>query len=342
MIINTKAKLKYLAGTCLLWLVLGGVVRAQQLPQSGLLALNPFVVNPAVSGAYDFTDVRLSYRRQWLGLEDAPHTAYVTAHLPIGYGDRLRPGAKSPRYAAQRAVAPAPPAGSWRFGGGVQLLTDQTGPTERTIGTLTGAAHLSLPARWQLSAGLGIGVLQYSLRFDRIQTTLPTDPILPGGRVSLWRPLLSAGILLRHDNLLLGASAQALNAPRLHYALPDGSTSSRLNPHYYLTGAYRLAVSDEVAILPQLWLKTDGRGPASLDTQLRVQYTDRLWAGAQYRAQESLGFLFGLALSPLLSLGYVYEYPLNGLRTATAGSHELMLGLRFNNRTRLYCAPLGW
>ena len=57
------------------------------------------------------------------------------------------------------------------------LLADRTGPTERNIAQLTGAAHVSLPGEWQLSAGLGVGVLQYTLRFDRIQTATPSDPI---------------------------------------------------------------------------------------------------------------------------------------------------------------------
>ncbi|MPR33092.1 type IX secretion system membrane protein PorP/SprF [Cytophagaceae bacterium SJW1-29] len=210
------------------WLVLGcsglmgGVMQAQQLPQGTLYTMNPYVVNPALSGAYDFADVRLSYRRQWQGLDDAPNTAYITAHTPVGFGDKITGAARTPRYAGGTTRFPAPPVGTWRWGAGMVLLADRTGPTERNIGQLTGAAHVSLPGEWQLSVGLGAGVLQYVLRFDRIQTANPSDPILPAGRVSQLKPYFSAGLLARKGNFWGGASVLSPTAVSLSYATPSG------------------------------------------------------------------------------------------------------------------------
>lgn len=317
--------------------------RAQQLPQGALYTLNPYVVNPALSGAYDFADVRLSYRRQWQGLDDAPTTAYLTAHTPIGYGTKISGSARTPRYAGGIARAPAPPAGSWRWGVGAVLLADRTGPTERNIGQLTGAAHVSLPDDWQLSAGVGAGVLQYVLRFDRIQTATPSDPILPDGRVSQVRPYFSAGLLARKGNFWGGASVLSLPAITMAYPTPSGGQpTSRLIPHYYLTAAYRLAIADEWVVIPQLWLKKAGPASASLDSQVRVQYADRLWGGLQYRHKDSLGGVLGMALSSNLTLTYAYEYPLSAISSVSTGSHEVLLGFRFNNRAAVYCPPMGW
>lgn len=327
----------------LLWLLLVSTgVQAQQLPQSSLFSLNPFLVNPAFSGVNDFTDVRLSYRRQWIGLDDAPSTASLTAHLPVGYSEKAIHGIHSPRYAHNRASYHlTPPAGTWRWGAGVQLLSDQAGPTLRNMALATGAGHVSLANQWQLSVGVGLGALQYTLRFDRIQTANP-DPLLPTGNVSRVRPLVSAGMLIRRQNFMAGASVLAPNAPRLDYATSSGSVANRIVPHYYLTTSYRIEVGDEVAVLPQVWIKSAGPAPVSVDAQLRLQYTDRLWAGVQYRQGESLGAQLGLALSDLLSVGYAYEYPYSLVRLATTGSHELMLAFRFNNRGYIYNPPMGW
>ncbi len=102
------------------------------------------------------------------------------------------------------------------------LLADRTGPTERNLAQLTGAVHVSLPGEWQLSAGVGAGALQYTLRFDRIQTATPSDPILPEGRVSQVRPYFSAGLLARKGDFWGGASVLSPTAISLAYPTPSG------------------------------------------------------------------------------------------------------------------------
>lgn len=326
----------------LFWIINGGS-HAQQLPQGTLYSLNPYIVNPALTGAYDFADVRLSYRRQWQGLDDAPNTAYLTAHTPIGYGHKVGASARTPRYAGGTSRIPSPPAGTWRWGAGAVLLADRTGPTERNIAQLTGAAHVSLPGDWQLSAGLGAGVLQYTLRFDRIQTATPSDPIVPDGRVSLVKPYFSVGLLARRGNFWGGASVLPPRAISLAYSTPAGGEStSKLMPHYYLTAAYRLDLAEAWVVFPQLWFKKAGPAPPSLDAQVRVQYADRVWGGLQYRHKDSLGGVLGMALSANLTLSYAYEYPLSSISSVSTGSHEVLLGFRFNNRAAVYCPPMGW
>ncbi|WP_373513716.1 type IX secretion system membrane protein PorP/SprF [Persicitalea sp.] len=326
---------------CAVWMM--GKAEAQQLPQGSLYTLNPFVVNPALSGAYDFADVRLSYRRQWMGLDDAPNTAYLTAHTPIGYGDKVPQTTRTPRYANRSGLSPTPPVGSWRFGAGAVLLADRTGPTERNIAQLTGAAHISLPGDWLLSAGLGAGILQYNLRFDRITTATPSDPILPDGRISLLKPYFSAGMLVRKGNFWAGISVLSPLPVSLAYAAPSGAeTTSKVLPHYYLTAAYRLNMAEEWALIPQVWVKRVGKVPLSVDGQLRVQYADRLWGGVQYRASDSFGAVLGMALSPNFTINYAYEYPLSAINSVSSGSHEILLGFRFNNRAAIYCPPMGW
>lgn len=325
------------------WWIINESTRAQQLPQGTLYSLNPFVVNPALSGAYDFADVRLSYRRQWQGLDEAPNTAYLTAHTPVGFGNKVSGSARTPRYAGGTARVPAPPAGTWRWGAGAMVLADRTGPTERNIAQLTGAAHVSLPGEWQLSAGIGAGILQYTRRFDRIHTATPSDPILPDGRVSLLRPYFSVGLLVRKGNFWGGASVLPPRAISLAYTTPaGGEATSRLVPHYYLTAAYRLALAEDWAVFPQLWFKKAGPVPPSLDAQVRVRYADRVWGGVQYRFQDSMGVVLGWAFSSVLTLSYAYEYPLSSISSVATGSHEVLLGFRFNNRAAIYCPPMGW
>lgn len=315
--------------------------QGQQLPQSSLSSLNPFLVNPAFSGINDYTDVRVGHRRQWVGFDDAPITTSLTANLPLGAGDKVPKRVNSPRYSSRSTATVSAPAGTIRWGAGLQFVADQTGITERNIGLFTGAIHFSISDDWQLSGGVGGGLLQYTLRFDKIQTANP-DPIIADGRVAFWRPFFSAGTVLQGKNLMMGLSVLSPNATRVNYRIGTDYVDNKIVPHFYGTALYRIALDDDWAVLPQVWAKLAGKSPVSLDYQVRLLYANRFWGGVLHRSQESLGFQLGLGLTPLISVGYAYEYPLSKISVSSTGSHEIMIGFRFNNRSRIYCPPLGW
>ena len=53
---------------------------AQQQPQYTQYLINNYILNPALTGIENYTDVKLSHRHQWAGLQDAPVTTYLTIH----------------------------------------------------------------------------------------------------------------------------------------------------------------------------------------------------------------------------------------------------------------------
>ena len=54
------------------------VLFAQQRPHYTQYILNNYILNPAISGIENYTDIKLSARDQWVGLDGAPRTAYFT------------------------------------------------------------------------------------------------------------------------------------------------------------------------------------------------------------------------------------------------------------------------
>src|SRR5436190_19335939 len=62
-------------------------VNAQQKPHYTQYILNQYILNPAITGIENYTDVKLSHRHQWVGIQDAPVTTYFTIHAPIGKKD---------------------------------------------------------------------------------------------------------------------------------------------------------------------------------------------------------------------------------------------------------------
>src|SRR5688572_11188399 len=60
---------------------------SQQKPHYTQYILNQYIINPALTGIENYTDVKLSHRHQWVGINDAPVTSYFTFHTPIGKKD---------------------------------------------------------------------------------------------------------------------------------------------------------------------------------------------------------------------------------------------------------------
>jgi len=71
-------------GSCVL---IAFTARAQQKPHYTQYILNQYIVNPALTGIENYTDIKLSHRHQWTGIQDAPVTSYLTIHGPIGKKD---------------------------------------------------------------------------------------------------------------------------------------------------------------------------------------------------------------------------------------------------------------
>src|SRR5438552_12446970 len=67
--------------------LMAAVSLAQQRPHYTQYILNNYILNPALSGIENYTDVKLSVRDQWVGLNGAPKTCYFSIHGPIGKKD---------------------------------------------------------------------------------------------------------------------------------------------------------------------------------------------------------------------------------------------------------------
>ena len=56
----------------------------QQTALNSQYMFNDFAINPAVAGTKNYTPLSLSFRRQWMGINDAPVTQSMMAHTFFG------------------------------------------------------------------------------------------------------------------------------------------------------------------------------------------------------------------------------------------------------------------
>lgn len=309
------------------WVSIAMQASAQQRPQYSQYMVNNFLLNPAITGIEDYADIRVSNRRQWVGLEGAPVTYYVTAHTP------LNKGAASTRY--HKALA--------HHGVGVVFHTDKTGPLRRSGLTGTYAYHMPLTRSINASAGVAAGVIRNSINANELQFTNPNDPLVGGGNINESMIDLNLGLWVYSRDFSVGiAGAQLLEDAGTFRAAEDDRATLDLQRHYFITGSYRLSPTPKLDVIPSFMLKLADPSPAAIDANLRVLYDERFWVGASYRHKDALVGMVGVYVSPLIDVSYSYDATTSNLNKVSAGTHEVVVGFKLLNTRRIICPQWIW
>jgi type IX secretion system PorP/SprF family membrane protein len=324
------------------------VAKAQQRPYYTQYILNNYLINPAVAGIENYTDVKLSHRMQWVGLQDAPVTTYFTIHAPLKKSSYDRESATSfhargfnPRGQAywQDYTAAEPHQGI-----GMTILNDVTGPLNRFAAYGTYAYHLGIAPKTSLSFGVSAGITQLSLNADKLTFATAVDPAVNGsGILNTIKPDISAGVWLYSSDYFVGISAQQIIPQQVSFsdntvALQNG----KLVPHLFLSAGFRTQISDDVTMLPSVMFRSINPLPLGVDINVKFQYQDIIWAGASYRNQDGYAVMTGVNLNHFLNIGYSYDITTSQLNTVSKGTHEILIGFLIGNRYGDWCPRNLW
>lgn len=309
-------------------------VKAQQTPQYTQYMVNPYLYNPALAGSEDFVDIKAGYRAQWVGLENAPTTMYVSAHAPIK--EHTMRHAKNDHKAYP--------------GIGGYVMQDETGPISNlrvngsfsynipiTTGKWFGALHHKDGVRLTLGASVGVNQYQvdpskfYIRNNDGSTTPISGDPSLVGGTTI--SPDAAFGAWLYFGELFyVGASANQILNSKISLENYDPATpiEGRLNPHYNLVGGTKLSVGYDLWVMPSAMLKWVAGAPLSFDLNCRIDYMDTYFGGVSYRYQDAIAILGGVILGKRKSyeIAYSYDITTSSIAQYSSGSHEITLGYR--------------
>ena len=339
-------KLKQLIlGACLIGSVLA--VQAQQKPHYTQYILNNYIINPALTGIENYTDIKLSHRHQWVGIQDAPVTTYFTIHKAIGKQDDRTsatsfsmPG-ENPRGRSywEDYTAAAP-----HHGVGLQVINDRTGPLNRFSAYATYAYHLGISARTSIAAGFGAGVSNLSLssnKLDFVYTTV--DPAVYNSKeINSLRPDFNAGVWIYSADYFLGLAAQQIIPSKIDFSNNTlKEQQGKFVPHLFLTAGYRFLLNDDFNVIPSTMVKYVS-STLNADFNVKVQYQDLAWVGASYRLEDGFAGMIGLNVSNTFNVGYSYDYTTSKLNTFTKGTHEIIVGFIIGNKYGDWCPRNVW
>ena len=312
-------------------------VFAQQKPHYTQYVLNQYILNPAITGIENYTDVKFSHRHQWVGIEDAPITSYFTIHKALGKSDyratatSFEMEGENPRgssyWANYEAAAP-------HHGIGLQVINDNTGPLSSFSAYATYAYHLGISPRTSLSAGFGAGFNRISLNASKLEFYNTTvDPaVYTNGVINKARPDLSAGLYLYSSDFFMGISAQQIIPQKIDFSNNAIKTEeSKFVPHLFATAGYRFLAGENFNVIPSVMVKYLPNLPTQFDFNTKVQFRNFAWIGAGYRYKEGFNGLVGLNISNKVNLSYSYDYTTSRLNNYSKGSHELLVGFIIGN-----------
>ena len=324
------------------------ILKAQQKPHYTQYIINQYILNPALSGIENYTDIKISHRHQWAGFDGAPVTTYATIHSPIGKKD-YRVNATSYKIPGQN------PRGEsyWEeytatephHGIGLQVINDRTGPLNQFAAYATYAYHLGISARTSLAAGFGAGFTNLSLNASKLNFIYtPVDPaVANSGYLNQFKPDFNAGIYLYSADYFVGLSAQQIIPQRIIFADDAvNTTDGKLVPHLFFTAGYRLLLGSDFNFTPSAVVKYIKPLSMQFDFNAKLQYQDIAWVGINYRNKDGFGAMAGLNISNTVNVGYSYDYTTSRLNTISKGTHEIVVGFLIGNKYGDWCPKNVW
>jgi type IX secretion system PorP/SprF family membrane protein len=278
--------------------------RAQQISQYTQYVFNQFSVNPAVAGSKDCLDVRLGFRKQWVGFPGAPTTGWASLH---GY---LR--AKGKPYVKNR------------HGIGAFVEADDAGALGYTHFYLAYAYHIQMAKDYYISLGLFAGVKQVKFNGSLLNGLVdPTDPVLKSNGSSMTYPMIWPGVWMYSKNGWLGLSIPQV----LNNKIPGLGVNSTLTPHFLMSAGRRIRLNKRMGLVPSTMLKLSPKSPLAFDLNFWLEYKRKLGVGITYRNQDAVAFLVKIPLMKFFSVGYSYDINTSRLRVANSNTHEIILSI---------------
>lgn len=321
---------------------LSSMAFGQQMPQFSQYLRNQYMINPGAAGVYDFVDVTIGGRMQWVGFDNAPLSSYLYASSVLSKKPKVRYNPALRTSIIGPVKNPEVGTGKLKHALGGMLIADQYGAFRQLKGAVTYALHIPVSDKFNLSFGANVGISNRAFLKDRAQTLNMLDPSLGytdptydayAQSSNLNTMDIGAGLYFYSQDLFVGISAAQLTRDFISF----GATNTiNVDPktHINFTAGYKFPVSENLTLMPAVLVKFMQPAPVSLEGSLQLEYKEWLWFALSYRQgvggfnnSDALIGMAGLNISNRFKFGYSYDYSVSQFNKHSVGGHELVLGL---------------
>ncbi|MBT8209341.1 MAG: type IX secretion system membrane protein PorP/SprF [Eudoraea sp.] len=268
----------------------------QKEPQYTQYMYNIGSFNPAYVGTVENMEIAALYRAQWIDIDGAPRTLRLGMNLPLANG---------------------------KNGLGLNVLSDQLGPTTQTFFDVAYSFQVMLTEDTKLSFGIDAGGSIIDVDYTKGAFENPNEPLLNNTVFNTFNPTIGAGTFLYSDNWYLGMSIPNF----LTGSIKDDEIESLVNDQIQLNfiGGYVFDLSERLRFKPAFLLNYLKGLPVKVDLSANFLINDVLTVGASYRVDNAVSGLAGIQASNTIFIGYAYDYSTTGLGEYNQGSHEIIV-----------------
>jgi type IX secretion system PorP/SprF family membrane protein len=276
---------------------------AQQAPFLAHYYNNQYLINPASAGDAQVTQASLLWRQQWAGISGAPQTQALAVNGLVR---------------------------EKKIGLGVMIVNDATNVVNRFSASLSTSYRIDFASSHNLSFGMSAGVLRYQLDFDMIKGDVTDAALLTNG-ANATRLEGTAGVVYKYQKFTLGFVSEQLLNRSFSFIDEPGSrqVTFKLVRHYLLYAGYNISVHENVTVQPLLLLRSAQGLPSHVELNAIVNYKKKAWLNVQHRPKSATAISIGASVTERFALSYAYELSASPIAKASAGSHEVMLTMKF-------------
>jgi type IX secretion system PorP/SprF family membrane protein len=276
-----------------------GGIYAQQMPQSNVYGYNRFTMNPAYAGEQSCTEVFFSHLNQWVKVEGAPLTSHLTVNSRIGKA----------------------------LGVGGNVMIDKIGMLQQSAFAGTLSYGFTIARQHLVRFGLSAGYAQFRINPQDAIALDPADNIVLGGNQSGGTVHSEVGFLYQFKGFETSFSTKQTLQTFSNFGY-TGLDGYALRRHLIGLMSYRFNLNEQFAIKPSILYKGISND-AQFDFNADVHYKNFLTGGLGYRMGVGLIARAGVNIRDVFFVGYGYEMPMQNIAGYSAGSHELIMGLKF-------------
>lgn len=324
----------FIAAAVLVFAATDGI--AQQLPQFSQYMLNPYVINPAASSMHSDVDMAMGFRQQWTGFDGAPQTYYVGGTVNIGRKPQSTGYSYGIPISNRRMMNSGITERKSKHVVGGLAAVDEYGAFQRSSVMASYSYHHPIGDSYYLSVGTSLG--WYGMNFGSGNVILENpndntynDFIANGTRANLFD--INAGAMLYSDRLFVGYSIYQIGENQIELGnngAPAGLSDTRLAVHHFAMAGYRFTLTDQIDLTPSTMFKLRGPAPPSFDINVKADFNERVFVGLSYRYEDAVSILGGVHINDWLRVAYAYDYVTSQINNLSSGSHEIVLGVRFD------------
>ena len=276
----------------------------QQNALNSQYLFNDFAINPAVAGTKNYTPLSLSYRRQWVGIDEAPISQNLMLHTYIGENS----------------------------GGGIHFFNDASGPSKRTGLNSTFSYHIKTGKNSLLSFGLSGELTQFSMDRNRLITDIPGDIAVDKNHSQIIADC-NFGILFKGNRHFIGLSGFNLLENKTNLFATTTPIVNSLERILYGSAGYNFKIGAEIDLQPSAVIRYMFNSLYQIDGNLKLTIKESFWVGGSYRMDDAISFMGGIEIGSLV-IGYAHEISTSAIKDFNDGTHELFVCLKLNRDTK--------